>query len=132
MKNVRPSENFLCIVIDEGNNLHMLDSGSTLSMIGETFDIGVGNLELGSILLPELSGKFKNPPTIEELFSLCYKHSVDSPNRKLSKCHICASIVTEVGPECRSEDEESDIQTHESIFYTPDLAGSTQYCSPAM
>jgi len=39
------TEDFLCRVIDEGNNLHMLDSGSKLTIIGETFAAGVGNRE---------------------------------------------------------------------------------------
>jgi len=56
----------------------MLDSGSKLTIIGETLAAGVGNRELSYILLPQLSGRSKNPPTIEELFSLCYKHSVKS------------------------------------------------------
>lgn len=125
------TEDFLCRVIDEGNNLYLLDSGSKLTIIGETFAAGVGNRELSYILLPQLAGRFKNPPTIEELFSLCYKHSVDTPSRKPSKCHICASIITKVGSECRPADEESNIQTPESRFSTPQSAGSTQHCNPA-
>jgi len=88
----------------------LIDSGSKLAIIGETFATGIGNCELSYILLPQLAGRFKNPPIIEELFSLCYnKHSVDSPSRKPSKRHICASVITEVGSECRPADEESNI-----------------------